>query len=74
MSYQSDEAKAFAFVDEDFTGLSIFCEELPEVFLCDVVGQISNEQAASLCVCFLTRFQEHGQCCLKFLLIDSNIK
>lgn len=72
-SYQSDEAKAFAFVDEDLTGLSIFCKQPPEIILCDVVGQIANKQAAPLCVRFLTRFQEHRQCCSKFLMIDNNI-
>lgn len=72
-SYQSDEAKAFAFVDEDLAGLPIFYEQPPEIILCDVVGQIANEQAAPLCVCFLTRFQEHGECCFKFLMIDNDI-
>lgn len=33
MSYQSDESKAFAFVDEDLAGLTIFCEQLLEIFL-----------------------------------------
>lgn len=73
MSYQSDEAKAFAFVDEDLAGLSIFCKQPPEIVLCDVVGQIANEQATPLCVRFLTGFQEHRECCFEFLLSDKNI-
>lgn len=70
MSYQSDETKAFVFVDEDLAGLSIFSEQSLEIFLCNVVGQISNEQAASLGVCLLTGFQQHGQRCLKLLSIE----
>lgn len=71
MSYQSDETKAFAFVDEDLARLPIFCEQLPEIVICDVVGQVANEQTTPLSVRLLTRFQQHGQCCPKLLLIGN---
>lgn len=70
MSYQSDETKAFAFVDEDLAGLPIFGEQPFEIFLCDVVGQVTNEQTTPLCVSLLTGFQQHGQC--ELLSIDTN--
>ncbi len=72
MTYQSDETKAFAFVDEDLAGLSILCEQLLEIFLCDVVGQVTDKQATPLCVRFLTGLQQHGQCCPELLLIHKN--
>lgn len=59
--YQSDETKAFPLVDKDLSGLPIFCKHLPEIVLCDVVGQVTNKQAAPLCVGLLTWLQQHGQ-------------
>lgn len=70
MSYQSDETKAFAFVDKDLARLSVFCEQSLEILLCDVVGQVSNEQTTPLCVRLLTGFQQHGERCPKRLSID----
>ncbi len=67
MSYQSYETKAFAFVDEDLAGLPIFCEQLLEIFLCDVVGQVADEQATPLCVGLLAGLQQHGQRCPELL-------
>lgn len=72
MSYQSDETKAFSFVDKDLAGLSIFCKQPLELILCDVAGQVTDEQTTPLCVCLLTGFQQHGQRCLKALLIGNN--
>lgn len=65
--YQSNEAKAFALVDEDLAGFSIFRKQLPEVFLRDIVGQVPNKQAAPLRVRLFPRFQEHRQCSFEFL-------
>lgn len=59
--YQSDESKAFSFVDEDLRWLSIFCKHLPENFLCDVTRQVTNKQTAPLSVGLLSRLQQHGQ-------------
>lgn len=59
--YQSDETKAFPLVDKDLSGLPIFCKHPPEIVLCDVVGQVTNKQAAPLCVGLLTWLQQHGQ-------------
>lgn len=57
LPYQSNETKTFPFVDEDFARLPIFFEQLLESFLCDVIGQVANEEPTSLCVPLLTRFQ-----------------
>lgn len=64
-SYQSDETKSFAFVDEDLTRLPILDKKILELLFCDVTWQITDEQTAALCVLFLTGFQQHGQSCLK---------
>lgn len=66
--YQSDEAKSFARVDENFTWLPIFSKQLFELILVYVIGQISNEKAASLGVGFLTRPPEQGKSCLEWFL------
>lgn len=71
MPYQSNETKTFAFVDEDFARLPIFFKQLLESFLCDVIGQVADKEATPLRVPLLTRFQQHGQCCPKFLLDDN---
>lgn len=67
MAYQSDETKAFDFVDEDLAGLSIFGKQLLEIVLCDVVGQVTDKQATALRVRLLTGFQQHGERCLERL-------
>lgn len=70
MSYQSDETKAFALVDEDLAGFSIFGEKLLEILLGDVVGQVSDEQTTPLGVSLLAGFQKHGERRLERLLAD----
>lgn len=71
VSYQTNETKAFAFVDENLAGLPIFAKQSLEVVLCDVVGQVADEQATPLSVGLLARFQQHRQRCLKLLLNDN---
>lgn len=68
VSYQTNETKAFAFVDENLAGFTIFAKQPLEVVLCDVVGQVADEQATALSVGLLARFQQHGQRRLKLLL------
>lgn len=70
-SYQSDETKAFAFVDEDLARLPIFCKQLSEIFISDVIGQVADEETTPLGVGLLTGFQQHGQCGSELLLVDS---
>lgn len=70
MSYQSNEAKALSFVDEDLTGFAIFCKQLLEIILRYVIGQVADEQTTPLSVCLLAGFQQHRQRCPE--LLDDN--
>ena len=65
--YQSNESKTFGLVNKDFAWLSILGKQFLELLIADIVGQVTNEQTASLGVGLLTGFEKQRKGCFEFL-------